>query len=100
MKMATKSHEGKCGPCHLCEQESTRYTHLDKMDCVVAKLICDIFMQRSVYIAMHATNKHREMLITFQPRWKPKQDLSVVLIHVVKLFTETRTWLLENKLKI
>ena len=50
-KMATKLHKGKCGPCHLCEQESTKYTHLEKkMDCVVAKLICDHFMQRSVYM--------------------------------------------------
>ena len=62
MKMATKLHECKCGPCHLCEQESTKYTHLEKMDCVVAKFICDLFMQRSVYV-MHATNKHRQMLI-------------------------------------
>ena len=28
MKMATKLHEGKYGPCHLCEQEITKYTHL------------------------------------------------------------------------
>lgn len=31
---------------------------------------------------------------------KPYLKLSVVLIRVTKLFTETRTWLLENKLKI
>ena len=36
MTMATKSHEGKCGLYHLCEQESIKYTHLEKMDCVVA----------------------------------------------------------------
>ena len=65
IKMATKLHEGKCGPCHLCEQESTKYTHLEKMDCVVAKLICDLYIyaEKCVY-AMHATNKHRQMLIT------------------------------------
>ena len=53
------------GPCHLCEQESTKYTHLEKMDCVVAKLICDHYKyaEKCVY-AMHATNKHRQMLIT------------------------------------
>ena len=55
MKMATKLHEGKCGPCRLCEQDSTKYTHLGgnfggEMDCVVAKLICDHFMQRIVYM--------------------------------------------------
>ena len=35
------------------------------MDCVVAKLICDLFMQRSVYRSN--TNP------TFQPRWKEEK---------------------------
>ena len=54
MKMATKLHEGKCGPCH-CVNRKALNTHIwKKMDCVVAKLICDHFMQRSVVYAMHA----------------------------------------------
>ena len=65
------------------------------MDCVVAKLICDHFMQRSV---CHACYKHRQMLITqlfshVGSQNKPYLKLSVVLICVTKLFTETRTWL-------
>ena len=87
--MATKLHVGKCGPCHLYEQESTKYTHLEKMDCVVAELICDHLC------------KHPKMLITqlfsrVGSQNKPYLKLSVVLIRVTKLFTETRTWLLEN----
>ena len=35
-------HDGKCGPCHLCKRESTKYTHFTKMDSTVSKLIGDI----------------------------------------------------------
>ena len=63
-----------------------------------------LYAEKCVY-AMHATNKHRQMLITqlfshVGSQNKPYLKLSVVLIRVTKLFTETRTWLLENKLKI
>ena len=82
MKMATKLHEGKCGPCHLCEQESTKYTHLgEKMDCVVAKLICDHFMQRSVYMPCMLQQASTNVINpTF--RWKPKQALPKAICSV------------------
>ena len=51
---------------------------------------------------MLAINKHRQMLITqlfshVGSQNKPYLKLSVVLICVMKLFTETRTCLLKNK---
>ena len=82
MKMATKLHEGKCCPCHLCEQESTKYTHLEKKDCVVAKLICDLFMQRSVYMPCTLQTSMTNVNIpTFQPHWKSKQALPENLVR-------------------
>ena len=83
MKMATKLHEGKCGPCHSCEQESTKYTHLEKMDCIVAKLICDLYARKCVY--GHACYKQALTNVnnpTFQPRRKPKQALPKAICSV------------------
>ena len=105
MKMATKLHESKCGPCHLCEQESTKYTHLEKnglRSCKAHSL--SLYAEKCVY-AMHGTNKYRQMLITqlfsqVGSQNKPYLKLSVVLIRATKLLTETRTSFLENKLKI
>ena len=77
----------------ICVNSKALNTHIwGKMDCVVAKLICDPFMQRCVY-AMHATNKLRQMLLTqlfshVGSQNKPYLKLSVVLIRVTKLFTE------------
>ena len=67
-------------------------------------LLSSLYAGKCVY-AMHATNKLRQMLLTqlfshVGSQNKPYLKLSVVLIRVMKLFTETRTWLLENKLKI
>ena len=53
------------------------------MDCVVAKLICDHFMQRSVYMpCMHKQASTNVNNPTFQPRWKPKQALPKAICSV------------------
>ena len=83
MKMATKSHEDKCGPCHLCEQESTNYTHLEKKDCVVASSFV-ITLCREVCIC-NALYKQASTNVnnpTFQPHWKPKQALPKAICSV------------------
>ena len=53
------------------------------MDCVVAKLICDHFMQRMCIC--HACYKQASTNVinpTFQPRWKPKQALPKAICSV------------------
>ena len=54
------------------------------MDCVVAKLICDHFMQRSVYMPCYKQASTNVINPTFQPRWKPKQALPKAICSVDK----------------
>ena len=68
--MAAKSyaHEGKCGPCYLCKKESSKYTHLEKMDPAVVTLIYDM-EQLSISIC-HACYKQASRNVG---KPKPKQ---------------------------
>ena len=52
------------------------------MDCVVAKLIYDDFMQRSVYMPCMLQTSIDKCYPTFQPRWKPKQALPKAICSV------------------
>ena len=84
MKMATKLHEGKCGPCHLCEQESTKYTHLEKKWIAYLQSSFMMTLCREVCIC-HACYKQASTNVnnpTFQPRWKPKQALPKAICSV------------------
>ena len=90
--MASKSHnihEGKCGPCYLCRKESYKYTHLDKMDTTVVKLICDMEelpLSRDACIC-HACYKQASRNVEnphFHPRWRPKQKAPKVICSIEK----------------
>ena len=67
----------------ICVNSKALNTHIwKKMDCVVAKLICDHFMQRSVCHACYKQASTNVNNPTFQPRWKPKQALPKAICSV------------------
>lgn len=75
--MASKLHQGKCGPCYLCYKESTRYTHPAKMDETIYRIICDIekCTISSTACICHSCYKQVSRNIdtpNYHPRWKTK----------------------------
>ncbi len=73
-------HDGKCGPCHLCGKESTKYVHLAvKSDCNVAALIRAT--QTILACICHACYKQasrNKNNPNFHPRWEEKPPTTVI----------------------
>ena len=69
----------KCGPCSLCKQESTRYTHPPKMKPIVFELVCSCMEEEQQLDNMscicHARYKQAIRNVgtnNFNPRWRDK----------------------------
>ena len=73
-------HQGKCGPCSLCNRESSRYTHPGKMDQMVYNLICGVEGNplSNTACMCHACYKQASRNVgeeNYHPRWKPKESV-------------------------
>ncbi len=72
-------HDGKCGPCHLCGKDGTKYTHLaTKSDHNVAALIRNTKITPNEACTCYACYKQASRNINnsnFQPRWEVKPQL-------------------------
>ncbi len=75
-------HDGKCGACHLCGKESTKYVHLAvKSDCNVAALIRATKTTPNEACICHACYKQasrNKSNPNFHPRWEEKPPTTVL----------------------
>ncbi len=80
-------HDGKCGPCHLCGKESTKYVHLAvKSDCNVAALIRATKTTPNEACICHACYKQasrNKNNPNFHPRWEEKPPTTKVLCGIL-----------------
>ena len=80
-----------CGPCALCKQESKRYTHAEKMNPGVFKLITEKENIKKDACICHACYKHVAQNIknyNYQPQWKLKPPICRVSCGVLTCHKE------------
>ena len=80
-----------CGPCALCKQESKRYTHAEKMNSGVFKLITEKENIKKDACICHACYKHVARNIkncNYQPQWKQKPPICRVSCGVLTCHKE------------
>ena len=75
--MASRVHDGVCGPCTLCKKSSTRYTHIHKLPDKKYYSLCQVEKKETIdknACICHACFKQiiRNTRENFQPRWRPK----------------------------
>ncbi len=81
MASSRKCHQGPCGPCFLCHDQSTKYTHPEKFDPQQYAFLCEVeskTMDKCVCICYVCSKqlKRNTSYPRFQPRWRGRSNKS------------------------